>query len=555
MRMLCRMRVAAGVVTLWLAMCAPPAMAKRIALLIAVGKYVNHPEMALSGPPHDLVAMRRVLESKWNFDSADISSLLDDQATRASILRELAALTTRSAPGDTVLIYFSGHGTSARDEKMHLPLPDSSGAWAPYDMNLSGTPQHVIDSLVVGRSALRPVLLALDVDRQVLVLTDSCFSGNMVRGGTRSDKSTSRALPLASPGARRGPSDGQAAPPYPYKNVVMLSASSENEYASDITEKSIRDGITTIDGKPHGSFTDGLLRILEGQLRDKGAPSLDYASVHRLLTQNMARYGELGNQEPQLLPALSDRNSELADLAFLGMGKPAMPTLLPLSEGRAGSSPKLRVRAASAAASLLQRLATVEGVVLTEGVADLVLQTGAQGIELLNGRGDMIHAQSTIPTALARIEAEALWRRMLRKTNGELGLRAEIAPASRGGTFIDGEQLRFALQLNQAASVVLVSMDSGGNLKLLYPSLVHETGVLSAATLKTVPALEDPPVSASAPFGLDLVGVLAFARPPANFRSWVDARQEQLGALLAAAIDADPGAVQAVTLELRTLAK
>ena len=51
--------------------------------------------------------------------------------------RQIAALEQRSAPGDTVLIYFSGHGTSANDNNNSYDLPYATGAWVPYDLDYS----------------------------------------------------------------------------------------------------------------------------------------------------------------------------------------------------------------------------------------------------------------------------------------------------------------------------------------------------------------------------------------------------------------------------------
>lgn len=530
------------------------AQAKQIALLIAVGNYAN-PALTLSGPPHDLAAMRDVLQQRWQFQPADIHTLLNGQATRANILAELRQLRQRSAPGDLVLIYYSGHGTSALDPELALPLPDSTGAWAPFDVRLDAGPQAMIDSLIVGRTALRPVLEQLDRDRDVLVLSDSCFSGNVVRGGGRKTLGDVRMLPAergasSSPPMQRGPRPEP--PPYPYHRVVMLSAASDREAAKDINEEALQAGIRTVDGKPHGTFTDGLLRVLQGELTSKGP--LDYTAVHQLLKANMARYGELGNHEPQLLPGLADGGQ-------LVVAKPFMHADTAAAWSAASAAPApgpLRVRLEGAAVALSATLAQIDGVVLAAGVADLVVGGAAGAYTLGNGRGDMVRSTPGSERAvLDRIRAEAGWRRILQAASAQLGLRAEVAPATRGGTFIAGEQLRFAATLERGATLLLVNLDSDGQFTLLYPGGPQEMAAQQAGARIMVPALSEPAIRSSEPYGLDLVGVLAFAQPPPGLRGWLGGQPGPLqGATmraLAAAIAAAPGQVQAQLLELRSV--
>src|SRR5579871_6873645 len=95
------------------------ATAKNVALLVGVGQFENPGLKAfqLLGPAHDLDAVQKTLSGDWHFAPADIKTLRDAEATHERILAEISALEQRSAPGDTLLIYFSGHGTSARAQE------------------------------------------------------------------------------------------------------------------------------------------------------------------------------------------------------------------------------------------------------------------------------------------------------------------------------------------------------------------------------------------------------------------------------------------------------
>ena len=76
------------------------------------------------------------------------------------ILAEITALEQRSARGDTVLIYFSGHGTSASAENNSYDLPYATGAWVPFDVDI-GTLASAQRTLIIGRRDLVPRLKRL----------------------------------------------------------------------------------------------------------------------------------------------------------------------------------------------------------------------------------------------------------------------------------------------------------------------------------------------------------------------------------------------------------
>src|ERR1039458_7758919 len=110
------------------------AAARNVALLVAVGQF-SDPQLKshqLLGPAVDIDSMQRALTDHWGFLPGDVVALRDQDATHQHILDQIAALEQRSAPGDTVLIYFSGHGTSANDHDNSYDLPYATGAWVPY---------------------------------------------------------------------------------------------------------------------------------------------------------------------------------------------------------------------------------------------------------------------------------------------------------------------------------------------------------------------------------------------------------------------------------------
>ena len=173
-------RIAAAVLC---ALLSGVAGARNVALLVAVGEF-RDPALktfALRGPAIDINSVQQTLSSQWGFAPADIIALRDSEATHDRILTEIAALEQRSAKGDTVLIYFSGHGTSANADENAFDLPYATGAWVPYDLDYSSMPAAK-RTLIVGRRDLVPRLKRLDESgRWVVVVSDSCYSGQVVR--------------------------------------------------------------------------------------------------------------------------------------------------------------------------------------------------------------------------------------------------------------------------------------------------------------------------------------------------------------------------------------
>jgi len=249
------------------------ATAAQHALLVGVGSYSQSP---LAGPVNDIEVMQRVLQKKWGFNKSNIDILLNEQGTKKNIISAINNLYTKSKPQDEIFIYLSGHGTSASDKDLDIPLPTTSGAFIPFDAVGAKSMKQLIDRLIIGRQDFRPLLKKLDEgNRNVFVAIDACYSGNTVRGSYRKNKLQKRFMNLSDLLPRSAFNDtsitndtgkqklaqNSTDDAYPYKNVYYLSASGEHEPAQDIPPEMVAE-YPTIDGKPHGAFSDTLLRIL-----------------------------------------------------------------------------------------------------------------------------------------------------------------------------------------------------------------------------------------------------------------------------------------------------
>ena len=101
------------------------------ALLVGIDKY---PEGSpLRGCVNDVLLMKSLLEEVYGFEPANIRTLIDAEATAEKITTELERLATAVLAQDTVVFFFSGHGS-------YVPALNSSfskdGLWyalVPYD--------------------------------------------------------------------------------------------------------------------------------------------------------------------------------------------------------------------------------------------------------------------------------------------------------------------------------------------------------------------------------------------------------------------------------------
>lgn len=547
------------------------AAARNLALLIAVGQFGDpllNSEQLLGTAP-DIESVQRTLTEHWRFAAGDVRTLRDREATHARILEEITALEGRSARGDTVLVYFSGHGTSANADNNGFDLPYATGAWVPYDVDVTSvaTAQR---TLIIGRRDLVPRLKRLDEGgRLVLVISDSCYSGQVVRafGQTHAlsrylhlvTRDGSRDLGVARVGAAAA-APRPPPPPYPYQHVLLLSAASDSESGADISSPLALQQAPTLDGRYHGAFTDALLRLLAGQLLPG---TFNYAQAQQALSAFLEHRHFA--QHPQLLPAIAEDPLNIGATAFLGM-QPAAPAgaaaaaAVPATPIASARDARVHVRLETVSAELRARIAALDGIALVDEGADLTVRQRAAEVTLTGPAGDPI-ATTTAgdPSLLKRLAAQVWLKRALPVTSDTLGLRAETDPGSRGNTYVQCESFVFEVRLQQPAYVMLLDLDSQGALTVLYPTRASERAIVPAAEARAIPSADPRDrIVVTPPFGTDEVTVLAFERLPAFFAELTGAQRFDISdaraAQLSRGLAASAGAVSARELSVHTYA-
>jgi hypothetical protein len=107
-----------------------------------------------------------------------------------------------------------------------------------------------------------------------------------------------------------------------------------------------------------------------------------------------------------------------------------------------------------------------------------------------------------------------------------LGLRADTEPASRGNTYVQCENFVFEVKLQKPAFVMLLDLDSEGNLTVLYPASPLERRMLPNGVATAIPGADPKDhILVIPPFGTDLVTVMAFEKQPAFFNDLTGAQR------------------------------
>ena len=474
-----------------------PSHATQRAVLIGVGDYEGT-RADLDGPRHDIVAMRHALISSLGFRPEHIVSLVDGAATRKGVLDALDALVRDAETGDFAFIYLSGHGTSAYDKAAQgLALATDTGAFLPSDFRITGTDNQKRNSLLIGSRDVRPRLEAIDRQGVTgMVVVDSCFSENSVRSLLANQDLTYRFLDAGLDYLGEFPTDpGASRSPYPYCRLVTIAASSEREKALDWGRNRTH---LTHDGKPHGAFTDSLLRTI-GNLRAADADHNGAVTNRELFKAVKSRMAQGGlPHSPQFQPA----PGEDAGLGDSPAFRQATLTTTPPPPER-----PLRVHVSGAlplVATAVADDASLEAA--AEQDHDLRVERVNGAVHLVTQYGDQLMLATSEQAAANALRQQPWIRRLVASRNAHQRFKVDI-PVKRGETYAEGDLLDLAVSSDRDAYLLVVAVAPDGTFRVLHPSRSFS------------PVRADTPVTFQArvnePFGIDHVVAAGFLeRPP-----------------------------------------
>jgi len=139
---------------------APAAQIRRKLALVIGNQQYGSPLTSLEGAGQDAEAIGDVLK-KQGYEVASLSN-----ATRADMVNAMNKLIKDAEGADSVMVFYAGHG--------HIHPGSSVGYWIPADGRIDN-PRGWLSNIDIAR------FLANIPARQVLLVSDSCFSGALTR--------------------------------------------------------------------------------------------------------------------------------------------------------------------------------------------------------------------------------------------------------------------------------------------------------------------------------------------------------------------------------------
>ncbi len=252
----------------------PPDQTRFHAIVIGINEYIDPAVPDLNYCVNDANSMNdRLMQRGWH--DTEITLLLDGEATKDVILQAIGSAVDSCGPGDYILVYFSGHGTS---------MSDSSGdeydgvdeAIVPVDF-VWGDPSTLIldDELGASFSACKT--------EKGMFIFDSCNSGGVVSTLMR---------PAGGAQSRYFPTDGKGGSgesgDLDVVHIPVMTASAEDEDSFEYASLQ------------HGAFTYFVLDGLAGSWADSNSDG--YISIRELFdyAEIQTEYYTMHFQHPQL---------------------------------------------------------------------------------------------------------------------------------------------------------------------------------------------------------------------------------------------------------------
>jgi hypothetical protein len=133
---------------------------RRLAVLIGNNTYQD-PIPTLETPVSDVEETAKLLKEKFGFETRVLLN-----GGKKQIFQTLNQLITDTSPDDSILLFYAGHGYLVEDTGM--------GYWIPSDGSVK-TPKNWISN-----SDIAKLLQAIPA-KQVILLSDSCYSGSLVK--------------------------------------------------------------------------------------------------------------------------------------------------------------------------------------------------------------------------------------------------------------------------------------------------------------------------------------------------------------------------------------
>jgi len=150
------------------------------ALCVGINNFKNYPGSSLNGCINDAYDMEGILVQYMGFEERDVVKLVDKEATKSNIMKNLQEMVGGAMSGeyDRLIFSMSSHGTQMPDVSGDEP-DDFDEAFCPYDLDVRGD-EWDPDRIILD-DELHDLFTQLPEDVSLEVYLDTCHSGTGLR--------------------------------------------------------------------------------------------------------------------------------------------------------------------------------------------------------------------------------------------------------------------------------------------------------------------------------------------------------------------------------------
>ena len=239
----------------------------------------------LDGCVNDAQSIQSIITSRFQFNTNNIDTLFNTNATRDGILKQIKVLYDKSKQGDIAFLYYAGHGSQVKNSSSK-EADKKDETMVPSDTWKAGVPDIRDKELATIYNKF------IDKGVKLTVIFDCCHSGSLSRGPQDPNHGKFRFIAEANFDAK---DPSQPIPPETRKEgtFLILSAAQDNEFAQEQRDEK---------GMPHGAFTIAFTEALNQQGVNASVLNL-FTSIRAILKSN-------GKKQEPVLGGSSERQQQ-----------------------------------------------------------------------------------------------------------------------------------------------------------------------------------------------------------------------------------------------------
>lgn len=492
------------------------ARAETRALVVGIDAYVTKP---LKGAVADARDIANALRSRG---VGDVTVLLDEQATRRSVLAALDGLVSRSRSGDLVIVTFAGHGIREKWGKIHPPGVNEGDPHESFALGRFVPPdaagrvdrgQGGAASERIWGTEINTHLVALHArGTRTIFVADTCHGGGLtrrplvdaVRGGL-----PDRSFPAFAFQEGQDPlAQGAAALPAPVDtdatlpDLTLLAAVDRTQTAPEVM-------IPKAGGHPRGALSFAFARAIEGRVATAEPTLVTRGELVDFIGGAVAPLTD-NRQDPDLRPR-HDFDRVVIDFArdFPAPSSPRpqpQPSGTVLSEQTAKPVLRIHILGREQFSAFEDAAVRVEPSAAGEP-ADLIWD--AERREAFSANGDLVASEVSVRRLLGVAAREEALRRLARLA-AERPRPLRLVDGNRRygpGEFAILDVASEAGSRSDRAHFALISVTGTGIVQFLYPQLERGDGVVMVGDRPF------EPLRVVAPFGADTLVLISSSKP------------------------------------------